>query len=91
MDKDFQNWPSRYITREDMGEEWPLSIDAITLHYKYPCLVAEVGGIFYAVNGSAKGHLKILDIDDIWASHSHSPRKNIGPLIQLGLAIEPVQ
>ena len=87
MDRDFQNWPSRRVTREEMGEDWPLSVDAATLYYNFPCLVVEVGGVWYAGNGSAKGGLQMTSLDDIWASHPDWPRKDIGKFIELGLAI----
>lgn len=73
-----------------MGQEWPLTVD----HGELACTGAgavtfKTGATTYAVNGTARGQKKWPDIDPIWADRNDGTdlKVNIGPLIDLGLAM----
>lgn len=82
--------PSRDIARGDLGDKWPLTVDAGVLSCDtFGRVMFEVDGTTYAVNGTAQD--KYQAIDAIWAnSPSDSSMKiNISPLIAAGRAICP--
>ena len=72
-----------------MGADWPLTVEAGTLD----CIGAGAvtftseDGTTYAVNGLALSSTSYPDIDAIWADASGGLKKNIGPLIDRGLAL----
>ncbi len=60
-----------YISREDLGEEWPLIVDDGVLicdqsRRAIGAVLFETGGHRYAVNGTAKGLLDYPRIEVIW-------------------------
>jgi hypothetical protein len=81
---------SERVSRADFGEEWPLTVDSGVLS-------CEEGGFVYftaddtryAVNGFALTKGDAPRIDAIWANDptDASLRRNIGPLIDRGLAL----
>lgn len=88
------------IRAEEYGEDWPF-VEPITqgtlqrIPMKLGTMdVSEVllvvGKRTYALNGVAKAKKKYLQVDEIWAPHPFDPalRKNLGPIIQRGLALE---
>lgn len=94
-------YPSRRITRADMGDAWPLTVEEGILQLREgKHVLFHHGGQVYAVNGTAiSARHWILDkpryrpIDELWADAESLPgldlrlKKNIGPLIKLGLAL----
>lgn len=85
------------ISRADLGEKWPLTVESGTLACDG---VAEGAGdvtftsegTTYALNGLAKGRAARngwAEIDPIWADDPDVPglKVNIGPLIDRGLAL----
>lgn len=94
-------FPHRHVTRAEFGDDWPLTVDAgeLTLRSKNRVLFI-VGGRVYALNGTAKAERhffldqpRYAPIDEIWADAPNPPgldlrlKKNMGPLIQAGLAL----
>jgi len=82
------------VSRGNMGDDWPLTVDKGTLACNGSGGVGEVvftapDGTEYAVNGTAKsGGYK--DIRPIWAddeSLGHGLKKDISPLIDKGLSL----
>ena len=82
----------RAVSRADLGEEWPLTVEHGTLRCSGQRVTFEApDGSVYAVNGSAAPVAR--DIAPIWAP-SRDPvlrraggRVSIGPLIGLGLQL----
>ena len=81
------------ITRTDLGEEWPLTVD----YGVVACQVKMAGrirleiatftapdGTEYALNGNAKSHTDAADIEPIWAPNPDVDglKVDIGPLIE---------
>jgi hypothetical protein len=83
------------VSRATMGKDWPLTVESGTLSCERGVdVVFKTAGIRYAVNGSAKSRTDLPEIDEIWADDpapyapaSYVPKKNIGPLIEAGLAL----
>lgn len=83
------------VTRDDMGDEWPLTVDFGALD----CHKSTVNGIEllsvtfrvphmqYAVNGTAKANTPFTDIDEIWADvpGEKGMKIDIGPFLDRGL------
>lgn len=75
------------VSAADFGENWPLTVEEGILRCEPPgAVVFSTGGKDYAVNGMAatQGY---DDIDPIWADGEVTPKENIGPLINAGLAL----
>lgn len=77
------------VSREDFGDDWPLTVDeGVLACVPAFAVVFTAGGETYAVNGQAatQGY---ADIDPIWADDPDglAPKKNIGPLIDRGLEL----
>jgi hypothetical protein len=75
--------PSRpgFVSRDDLGKAWPLTVDAGVLNcFDYGDVTFTANGTLYAVSALAPG----ADIDPIWADGPRGRRKNLGPLIQRG-------
>lgn len=80
------------VGRSAMGDEWPLEVDRGCLYCLSGVrLVFVSGGSRYAVNGTAIGDRGNLRIDPIWSADPTIPgaKRNIGPLIERGLALCP--
>jgi hypothetical protein len=89
----------RVISRAEMGANWPLTVERVTLTCRAGAVTVTSEGVVYAVNGIAIGRKAGKDIDTLWAAPSPeyfvdpktkkrinlaAPKKNIGPLIKLG-------
>lgn len=86
------------VRREDLGDEWPLTVPRGTLRCaEFTGLTAVTfeapNGRVYAVNGTARSQPDTREIDPIWAP-SRDPilrdvggRVSIGTLIALGLGL----
>ncbi len=75
------------VTRESMGESWPLTVDQAHVE----CLdgrlaVVHANGMTYALNGTAKSR-GYPAVDPIWRANPSIPgtKINIGPLIDIAL------
>jgi len=93
---DWQSEPG-LVTRDDMGDVWPLTVDYGALD----CRASVIDGVTlksvtlrvpnkqYAVNGTAKTHTPFPDIDEIWADDPDVDGLKIGmgPLTERGLAL----
>jgi hypothetical protein len=85
-----QNGGGAEISRQDLGKDWPLTVDSGTLHCERAGLDAVTftadDGTTYAVNGAARGTDEWPDIDQIWADNPDAKglKIDIGPLIQRG-------
>lgn len=89
---------SMAVRREDLGDEWPLTVARGTLRCTGSARLGAVtfeapNGRVYAVNGTARSRPGTREIDPIWAP-SRDPilrdmggRVSIGTLIALGLAL----
>lgn len=83
-----------HISQSDMGKKWPLKADTGELACDGSNGIGDVtftapDGTVYAVNGSAKS-AGFDDIRPIWANDPKlgmGLKKDIGPLIQRGLAL----
>lgn len=88
-----------FVSRDDFGSDWPLTVDQGTLDCTEGPQVGGAGldavtftapgGTTYAVNGAAKTVTNYPEIDPIWASDPSgtSPKMGIGPLIDKGLEL----
>jgi hypothetical protein len=83
------------VSKADFGDDWPLTVEGGLLSCRGgSAIVFGSGGDAYAVNGTARGRAADngwLDIDAIWAPNPEIPgtKKDIGPLIDLGLSLCP--
>lgn len=83
----------RVVTKSDLGDRWPLTVDSGTLRCRpfrdnLQILTIEVDGKIWAVNGTAIGQ-GFPEIDPIWKGNPEIPgaRVNIGPLIDLAKSL----
>lgn len=85
--------PPGYVSREMLGDEWPLTVEEGTLRCDGPAVAGaiffEAEGRWYPVNGIARGRSEGVEIDVIWADDPEIPgaKKHIGVLIERGLAL----
>jgi hypothetical protein len=87
----------RNIHREELGEAWPLTVDAGVVALigsnRFGAVTFTADGVTYAVNGLARSWQSGKDIDPIWAPTtdlmSGGPKMNIGPIIEAGLDLSP--
>lgn len=78
-----------YVTAADMGDQWPLTVDAGTLHcYNGAQITITVGAQEYAINGPAQTNRGdgVKLIDEIRADQPGDLglKKDMGPLIERG-------
>jgi hypothetical protein len=83
----------RTVTRAEMGEAWPLTVDEGTLRCDgakgVGAATIEVDGEVYALNGTAKSRKAGVNLTPVWAKDPTIPGayKPIGPLIQEALKL----
>lgn len=88
------------VTRKEFAANWPLKLDVVTLRCKWPdsqrpqlhALLVEVGGDFYALNGTARAHAKAngwRDVQEIWRDDPRNPglKVPLTPLIERAQAL----
>jgi hypothetical protein len=82
-------WSARgEVSRSEFGSGWPLTVEAGTLACEDAGAVTFTSdGTTYAVNGPAQAMDRWPDIDAIWADAPGGFKKNIGPLVDRGLAL----
>ena len=83
------------VTRTDMGDEWPLTVDygvvACEKHTAGQTVMIATftgpDGVEYALDGTAKSHTDAADIEPIWADDPEVEglKISIGPLIDRAL------
>jgi hypothetical protein len=82
---------SQEISRQDLGKDWPLTVDSGMLRCEGVGAVTFTAddGTTYAVNGTARGLDQWPDIDRIWADNPDVKglKIDISPLIQRGLRL----
>ena len=81
-----------YVTAADLGDAWPLTVDAGTLHcYNGVSITITVGATEYAINGPAQANRAegVKLIDEIWADAPGNLglKKDMGPLIKRGQSL----
>ena len=71
------------VTRSDLGEDFPLTVDKCELYCEGDMLFCYADGTTYALNGTARQ--KRPAIDPIWAQDPDNPeaKKSIDPLISI--------
>jgi hypothetical protein len=76
------------VSRQQFGDEWPFIVDEGAIQGRgWGSVTFKAGGDVYAVNGLAKGQ-GFKDIEPIWADDPETgSKKNIGPIIDRGLAL----
>jgi hypothetical protein len=80
--------PSVQVSRADFGRDWPLTVSSGTLSCKGNGKVTfETGGTVYAVNGMAGAMTDLPSIELIWRDDYRGREKDMGPLIERGLAL----
>lgn len=85
--------PPGYVSREMLGDEWPLTVEDGTLRCDGPAVAGAIffqaEGRWYPVNGIARGRSEGIEIDVIWADDPDIPgaKKHIGVLIERGLEL----
>lgn len=86
--------PQGYVSRAMLGAAWPLTVESGTLSCRGAGEVYfrdDASGNHYTVNGTARTAQPALpEIDEIWAndtSNNLGLKKNLGPLIDRGLAL----
>ena len=81
------------ITRADLGDRWPLTVESGVLRCKGSGGVGEVtfasGGTVYAVNGNAKATGRYADISAIWSDDPLQPgiKADMAALADAGLRL----
>jgi hypothetical protein len=88
------NMRERTVHSDEFGEAWPLSVnEGILRKYKegpVEAVTITVGDTTYALNGGAKTLGLGAAVEPIWsAAETPGLNKNIGPLIDAGLALQP--
>jgi hypothetical protein len=63
---------SKNVTRTDYGSYWPLTVDTATIGCKGADPYAEVGGVKYALNGTAEAD-GYPALDPVWAADPTTP------------------
>ena len=87
--------PSRVITADEYGDQWPLTVDRAKLCCRHNAVWLKVNRKRYGLNGTSYGlleryGLRVRELEEIWRSNPEIEglRVNIGPLIQDGLMLE---
>lgn len=78
------------MMREDLGDKWPLTVDAIRLRcLPGRVLVFDANGTTYALNGTAKSKKLYADVAPIWLDDPRAAglKISLGPLLDAGLAL----
>lgn len=94
-----RNDPTVSVTRDEVGNDWPLTVDHGTVRFEPPGHVVFIApdGTEYAVNGFAKtkGYEDIAPIwrddpDPCWdfLDADERPKLSIDPILSVGLALE---
>lgn len=71
------------VTSDNFGRDWPLTVAEGTLVCERDAVYFDSGGVRYGVNGWAEA----AEIRPIWRDARYGLKKNIGPLIDVGLKL----
>jgi hypothetical protein len=71
------------VTTDDFGRDWPLTVAEGTLVCEDDAVYFDSDGVRYGINGWADG----AEIQLIWRDARFGLKKNIGPLIDVGLKL----
>jgi hypothetical protein len=79
-----------HVSRAQMSDDWPLTVEAGTLRCEASAVTIEVDGVTYWVNGIAGGRAEAngwVDVEAIWAADPDIPgmKINIGAILNPGL------
>jgi hypothetical protein len=79
------------ISRETLGDEWPLTVDAGVFRCDGMAVLFVAAGETYALNGIARGRMAAKgwrDVEEIWRDNPSIAglKVDIGPLLDRGLA-----
>jgi len=87
----------RCVSPENLDAAWPLTVPwaEIDCMWWYApgaekqkmVWVVAPSGEAYAVNGTAKAHLQMYEVDEIWANGPGGTKVNIQPLLSVGLLL----
>jgi len=80
----------RFVTAEQFGDAWPLTVESGTLRCERGIIVVFVhNGQRYAMNGTARRADGVLPTEEIWKNNPELPGTKIviTPLIQAGLEL----
>jgi Protein of unknown function (DUF2511) len=78
-----------YVSRADLGARWPLTVpEGILRCQGEGAVIFEAEGVVYALNATA-GYFKLgrSELGPIWGSDADGSLKDLGPLIERGLAL----
>ena len=92
------NQDPAYVTAEEFGDKWPFTVNEgrlgclntrVSGNLKASDIVFTTGGKTYALNGTAGGSGKYLDVEPIWKNNPDPfiPKISIGPMISEGLKL----
>ncbi len=70
------------VTKQELGDKWPLTVDSVKLECRNLAAIAHVNGKTYALNGMAK-HKGYPDIRPVWRDHPKFKglKVSIGPVL----------
>lgn len=85
-----------HLTEADLGDDWPLSIDEVTLHCEvsspYQLVTFDSGGTTYALNGSARQIADTqgwTDFEEVWLADGMGGHVSAQALVDRGLKLCP--
>lgn len=83
-----------YVTREDFGDDWPLTVDSAEVRCEEGrFVVLEAEGETYGLTGAAQTHLDLAPPDPIWRNAPDVPegmepwKVSLRPLTERGLEL----
>lgn len=83
--------PAGYVSRAMLGDQWPLTVEDGTLACTGSggsgAVTFTANGTMYALNGVARQQSTGADIAPIWAADGSGAKRDLGPLIEKGLAL----
>ncbi len=78
----------REVSRADLGDDWPLTVESGVLRCEGSAVTLESGGTVYYLNGTAKGRGIGEDPASIWADDEANKmglKKSLATLVIMGL------
>lgn len=78
------------MVRADLGDAWPLTVDAIRVRCMYGNeVVLDADGTVYALNGTAKARKQYADLAPIWRDDPTGVglKMSLQPLVDVGLPL----
>lgn len=78
----------RHVSRQDLGDDWPLTVESGELRCEGGAVTIESDGTVFYLNGTAKGRGLGEDPAAIWADDETNQmdlKKSLAPLLLMGL------